>query len=42
MFVENDDQKAITIISNGKVGASADSTVVEEINDDFSIDELLE
>ena len=34
MFVKNDNQKAITIISNGKVGASADSTVVENINDD--------
>jgi len=34
MFVENNDQKAITIISNGKVGASPDSTVVENIDDD--------
>jgi len=34
MFVKNNDQKAITIISNGKVGASPDATVVENIDDD--------
>jgi len=34
MFVENNDQKAITIISNGKVGASPNATVVENIDDD--------
>jgi len=34
MFVENNDQKAITIISNGKIGASPDATVVENIDDD--------
>ena len=34
MFVKNNDQKAITIISNGKVGASPNATVVENIDDD--------
>ena len=34
MFVENDDQKPITIISNGKSGASPDTPIVENINDD--------
>jgi len=34
MFVENNDQKPITIISNGKNGATPDSTIVENINDD--------
>lgn len=34
MFVENNDQKPITIISNGKSGASPDSTIVENIDDD--------
>ena len=34
MFVENNDQKAITIFSNGKVGASPDATIVENIDDD--------
>lgn len=34
MFVENNDQKPITIISNGKNGASPDATIVENIDDD--------
>lgn len=34
MFVENNDQKPITIISNGKSGASPDATIVENIDDD--------
>lgn len=34
MFVENNDQKPITIISNGKSGASPDSAIVENIDDD--------
>lgn len=33
-FVETNDQKPITIISNGKTGADPDTPVVEEINDD--------
>ena len=42
MFVENNEQKAITIISNGKVGASPDTTVVENIDDDPSSIYLVE
>ena len=33
-FVETNDQKAITIISNGKIGADANTPVVENIDDD--------
>mgnify|MGYP005623516111 CR=1 FL=1 len=33
-FVETNDQKPITIISNGKIGATPDTPVVENIDDD--------
>lgn len=34
MFVEDNEQKPITIISNGKSGASPDTPIVENIDDD--------